>query len=386
MTYAKTSLAVLLGMAIGSSLTLIVQFPTVAIIDQRKTLTVANFVQDTHSAHRVQAPVDYSEFHGPARAYTVWKHGKSAFTCVPERPGYKPVGNLFIGPPKAASSTTGGIMLRISRNIYRRAHDNQVNETECKVTQIIYPYPASMYGYRNRDKQKSFLWSFLREPTSRFVSEFFHFGVSRKGLQPTDANFRWYLKAGSNQNNLYIYNLHPRSKNHMLNATKAVEEILDEYNFIGITERMHESLVVLKLLLGLEMNDILYVKSSKKSGGFDDGVYNNSCIYIVKSFVSPGMQEFFASDQVWKDRSRGDIMLYRAANKSLDMTIDALGRDVVEQELQEYERAMQVAQETCQDVKLPCTPGGKRRRTHDCLYWDLACGYKCLENLETSTE
>lgn len=346
-------------------------------IDQRK-ITVANVVQDSHFPHHSRVLA------GPARAYPVWNGDKSNFSCVPGRCSGQPVGNLFIGPPKAASTTIGGIMLRISRNLYRRAHNNQVNVTACNVTQIHYYYPAPMYGYRNRDKQKSFLWSFLRDPKSRFISEFFHFAVSRQGIQPTDVNFQRYLQS-SNQNNLYLYSLHTHSGNHMMNISRAVEEILHEYNFIGITERMHESLVVLKLLFGLEMNDILYLKSTKQSGGFDDGIYNNSCTYIVKSFVSSGMQDFFASDQVWKYRTEGDIMLYQAANRSLDMTIDALGKDVVDKELQEFERAMKVAQDTCRHIKLPCSDGGLRReRKHDCLFWDLACGYECLENLDTS--
>lgn len=358
------------------------------LTEQRKA-TVAKSartgIQGNGSPKHTQSLVNYPEFHGPARAYPVWDHDKSEFSCVQERTVGRPVGNLFIGPPKVASSTIGGVMLRISRNIYRRTHDNHVNETDCNVTQVHYPNPAWYYRYGDRDKQKSFLWSFLREPTSRFVSEFFHFEVSRGRKQPSDANFQQYLKTDSMQNNIYIYTLHPHGGNHMKNATKAVDEILNEYNFIGITERASESLVVLKLLLGLEMNDILYIKSAKGSGGFDDGIYNNTCVYIFRSFISPGMQQFFASDQVWKDRTRGDVMLYRAANKSLDMTIDALGRDLVEKELQEFERALQVAQDTCQNVKFPCTEGGMRRREHDCLYWDLACGYKCLESLDTKS-
>lgn len=380
----------LMGLMIVSSLMLFSQLHQMITIDQRQTL-VTSFVQDSrvpHESRTVQAiagNIQADEYNGPARSYSVWNGDKSDFSCVPEHNSGQPAGNLFIGPPKTASSTTGGIMLRISRNLHRRAHNNQVDASACNVTQTHYAYPASMYGYRNRNKQKSFLWSFLRDPTSRFVSEFFHFQVSREGVQPTDTNFQRYLQY-SNQNHLYLYSLHTRSANHMRNITKAVEEILNEYNFIGITERMHESLVVLKLLFGLELNDILYLKSTKRSGGFDDGIYNNSCTYIVKSFVSSGMKQFFTSNQVWKDRTKGDIMLYQAANKSLDMTIDALGRHVVEKELQDFEQAMKVAQDACRDVKLPCTDVGEIRRKHDCLFWDLACGYECLENLDTSNQ
>lgn len=386
MSCIRTSLTLIVGMVIGSLLFLNVELPkTSTLMEARKTTTVGKshhqFLQDSR---KPVSQAKFPEYHGPSRVYQEWNHSKSVFPCVPRRAA-PTVGNLFIGSPKVASTTTGGIMLRISRNLYKRTHDNKINDAECKVHEIHYSYPAWMNRFGTRNKTTSFLWSFLREPTSRFTSEFFHFQVSRQGIQPTDANFQRYLTTGSNLNNLYIYNLHPRGGNHMQNATKAVEQILNEYNFIGITERMHESLVVLKLLLGLELNDILYVQSTKTSGGFDDGVYNDTCVYIVKSFVSLGMQDFFATNGKWKEYTRGDLMLYQAANKSLDLTIAALGKDLVKRELQEYERAMQVAQETCQNVKLPCSADGLRQKKHDCLYWDLACGYECLENLDMGT-
>ena len=80
---------------------------------------------------------------------------------------------------------------------------------------------------------------------------------------------------------------------------------------------------------------------------------------------------------------KGDNMLYQAAYKSLDLTIDALGRDLVNNEVLQFRQALKVAQETCTDVKFPCTPGGIKRRKNDCLFSDQGCGYKCLESLAT---
>merc|ERR1712194_882698 len=37
-----------------------------------------------------------------------------------------------------------------------------------------------------------------------------------------------------------------------------VQNILDEYNFISIYERLHESLVVLSMILGMGVSDVLY--------------------------------------------------------------------------------------------------------------------------------
>ncbi len=68
--------------------------------------------------------------------------------------------------------------------------------------------------------------------------------------------------------------------NTKIEVTKSVGDILKDYDFIGITERMDETLVVLSLLLDLPLSDVLYLKA-KGSGGFDDGRHNKKCVYIV---------------------------------------------------------------------------------------------------------
>ena len=318
---------------------------------------------------------------GPGRAFPVWPHeNKKYFPCTSNRTN--PVGNLLVVPPKGASSTLGGIMLRISRNVYQRYHGNHAgNSKRCMPQEHFYMHQASKLGYANRDKKTSFLWSMLREPTRRFVSEFFHFEVSRKKVEPTDVNFQQYLSRFHYAP--YVSLLHPQPGTHGTNISGAIMDILQEYNFIGVTERMDESLVVLKLLMGLELNDILYLKAAKGSGGFDDGAYKGSCVYIVPSFISPGMQDFLDNNSTWKNMMQGDVLMYQAANKSLDMTIDMLGRHVVEKEVQKFQQAMKVAHEICANVTFRCSPGGHKPpdEKNDCLIFDLACGYRCLESL-----
>jgi len=46
---------------------------------------------------------------------------------------------------------------------------------------------------------------------------------------------------------------------------------MNSYNFIALTERMDECLVVVKLLFGLEDEDIVNMSANKSAGGFDDG-------------------------------------------------------------------------------------------------------------------
>jgi hypothetical protein len=89
----------------------------------------------------------------------------------------------------------------------------------------------------------------------------------------------------------------------VFNDDDIVKEILSKYNFIAITARMDESLVLLKQLLDLQMGDILYM-STKTHGSFTTGPGTSPCIYIVPSFLTYGMNEFFES-QYWKNYTRG---------------------------------------------------------------------------------
>jgi hypothetical protein len=162
-----------------------------------------------------------------------------------------------------------------------------------------------------------------------------------------------------------------------------VQEILDDYDFVGVTERMDESLIVMKFLLNLTLKEILYVKPARTAGSFSNGFPDRPCVYLVPSFVTPGIGKYFESPE-WKKRIEGDELLYRAANKSLDRTIDALGRDRVERTMRQFNKAQAFVQEQCKGkVRSMCDEGGKvvpiQNRT--CYIWGEGCDYQCLNAL-----
>lgn len=337
-----------------------------------------------------------------ARAFPRWNHPE--LPCVQaEKQWWHPTvlrspakeGILFVRNMKTASSTLAGVAIRMARSFAKKTPN--INGM-CKVR--FDHTPAFKLGYGKRNKQKSFLWSFLRDPTDRAVSEFFHFGVSRLKLEPSDANFKKYMlemrKYMTNNYFLLDMTLQPflPKRNPNFTIDKAVQQIVQNYDFIGLVERMDESLVILKMILGLDMNDILYL-SAKRNGGWDEGAYNATCTYIVPSFVSKGMQTFFKGNE-WQEYTAGDRLLFQVVNKSLDMTIDSLGKDEFETQLRHYRTAKARAQELCgPSTVYPCSEGGVRRsvnpwsknsstsaNAHSCLWWDSGCGYKCLDRLK----
>jgi len=338
---------------------------------------------------------DMGDYTGYARAYESWPKGRP-FPCFPadgnlSRPkGYlmltTPVadgcGLFFHRPLKTGSTTVAGTVMRIA---HRNAHLMQgENKTLACKHRANHGAAFKVLKFHNRVKQKSFLFSIIRDPTKRAISQFFHFSVSVHLKDPTDRIFQQELSAPF-FNNYYIRDLALRQTPTPAKYEQTVKEIIDGYNFIAITERLDESLVVLKMLLNIELEDVLYVRE-RSQGGFSNGPLTRPCLYIWPSFVTSGMKAFFASKK-WENQVKGDYILYEAAKKSLDMTIERLGRERFEGELVRFKAALKTAQEVCgpRSVSI-CKDDGSRARNTTCYIWGEGCSHACLDEIKVPPE
>ena len=136
-----------------------------------------------------------------------------------------------------------------------------------------------------------------------------------------------------------------------------VEEILNGYNFLGVMERMDESLAVLKLILDLKLSDMLYL-SAKTKGSYER--FRRNCIKIEETKVTLLMKEYVYST-MFEQFTNPDVLLYRAVNKSLDLTIEELGRDTVDRTVKALRWAQKRVDEKCSGdvVKFPCSKDGR---------------------------
>lgn len=349
-----------------------------------RTDTLFNETISSHgNTKRRQASIALARAGVKPRAFQ--KRTDNAWCVAPDDRWWHPLvlrtpaheGLLFVKEMKTGSSTMAGVTIRIARNVAKRLYGNKFRLCKLRFDHSS----ASRQDYGNRNKEKSFLFTIIREPTSRAISQFFHFHVSREKIEPTDQQFQQHLLRYPYLDHYYLRDLSTKQFTPGVNNTvNAINDILSEYNFIGITERLDESLVVLQMLLGLKTNDLLYLKA-KGNGGYDDAAtMNRTCQYIVPSFVSPGMEKFFASKE-WKDRIAGDELLYAAADKSLDLTIDALGREEFKRNLVLFRKTLALAEATCTNVRFPCSESGELNNRTDCLWLDSGCGVNCLDNI-----
>jgi hypothetical protein len=291
-------------------------------------------------------------------------------------------GILFVKEMKTGSSTLAGVTIRIARALARRHHPGRFRLCNLRFDHC----PAYRMEYKNRIKERSFLWTVLRDPTKRAISQFFHFQVSREKVEPNDKNFREYITRPLFHNyylrDLSLERYDPENDG---DHTAIVNNLLQDYDFIGLTERMDETLVVMKMLLGLKTSDVLYL-SAKSSGGWDDGGLDKKCFYIVPSYLSPSMKDYLYDNSTeWKEWIHGDELLYKAAQRSLDMTIDKLGRDTVQKELDKFRYLKTIADSTCK-VTFPCSADGVLKKSKDCLWHDSGCGVHCLDQIEQDYE
>jgi hypothetical protein len=265
--------------------------------------------------------------------------------------------------------------------------DSNATGTSCTARLV----PLKARRWRDRIREKSFLWSSVREPASRIVSTFYQLSVSVEGLEPSLTNLLKYVR----DNDLYEYAYYFKilTLRRSLNAFRTdlyeeyVKEILYGFDFIGIAERPDESLAVLQLLLGLETEDMLYLSHETDTNHStyqrltDRKHKNRECIRMHAPKATLEMKEWFHTGEA-EDVLEPDVMVYRAVNKSLDLTIEQLGRDKVEKKIKMLKWAQQMAVSQCgQAVRYPCTDDGQLSVEHDCLAGDVACGFQCLDEL-----
>jgi Sulfotransferase family len=258
----------------------------------------------------------------PPRAFSPWNNLTLTLPCPPAEKRWllldvqqrtTRTGILYVKVPKTGSSTGSSVNLRLASRIYEKvvgsssaelssSEGNQTQQQASPFRQLpprvcrnrFKHSPAHVLGYGRRDRLRSILWSVVRDPTDRVVSEYFHFGISRGGRNASDDSaFRDYLwehrerlqgfqarylafhELAAAKNGTEDDRIEERRALHQSNSSpvpspspsppravslKTIRTILRGYDFVGVSERMDESLVALQLLLGLETADILYMR------------------------------------------------------------------------------------------------------------------------------
>lgn len=113
--------------------------------------------------------------------YRVYKRRTLDFPCY--RPGQQTTRGFFYAKiPRTGSTTMAGVARRIA------AHQGMKKGGNCNL-RVGHGSPLKKFKYGNRDAEKSFLWTFVREPAGRALSSFFYHKVSKNGWESSDKMF-----------------------------------------------------------------------------------------------------------------------------------------------------------------------------------------------------
>jgi hypothetical protein len=232
------------------------------------------------------------------------------------------------------------------------------------------------------NQPRSFLFTFIREPTKRAVSDFFYRKVTQNKEEINLSNFKngccrskqklngqagFQLAYISTEERLpeYIFwnSTYPDMVQNPHMLLDRVKNVFDSYDFIGVSERLNESLVALSFILNLSLSEIAYV-SYRQSGSYLE--IQKKCVKIVKPHLTMEVEEYLDTDE-WKAVTAGDSLLHRTAMEALDRTIDnVIGRDLFKKRLSEYEVLLDLIKNCGKKCSLTCSDDGEYREPTSC--------------------
>jgi hypothetical protein len=342
------------------------------------------------------------------RSYSIWNGSSDPYNWCHGPENETNSGLLFVKVNKCASSTGMGVTLRIADTLGRRRHQQQQqhyhhhqqqqqqrllpfllqNESKC-FTRYNHGWASTQdRKYQHRPRQRSILWSMIRHPASRVLSDYFFYEASRKNRHVTEmrilrhvqnprfqSHYVNYLRLMESNATVNNYN----NKNNNNNRLEEISHILQNYDFLAISERMDESLVVLSMLWRLPLADLI-VLPSKEAGGYDDGRSRKGCVKLKKKWTTPKIDRYLQTDFL---NQNYDFLLYQVVNASLDRTIDDLGRDTVHRNVQLFHSLMKKNEQECRrEAIFPCPiviPNQTKLAEIDCYFSDAGCGHRCTD-------
>eukprot|EP00924_Labyrinthula_sp_SR-Ha-C_P012878 snap_masked-scaffold_12-processed-gene-1.48-mRNA-1 protein AED:1.00 eAED:1.00 QI:0/-1/0/0/-1/1/1/0/424 len=308
---------------------------------------------------------------------------------------------LYVKLKKTASSTVAGVTRGIAARstgfkyigVHTTTKLKRNNLDHCKVMSNHGPQPYQLPEVTKPSlRPKTFMFTVVRDPKRRFMSFYFHVEVSRDKKPFTDSAIKKYITKYFDADlttrvmgTQYEVCRQAFRRSRLSQSDKLGEEcvlkIMNEFDFIGLTERLPESLIVLKNILGLEYSDILFIGDSKTNGGYDD-----QGAKIHKTIITDGVQQ--ALDKKAKSfKYFFDQKVWDAADKKLTQTIEHMGVDKIEKEVAEFKSLQLEAEEYCKGrIHFPYDVNGKKDKlaAKDCYWNDNGCGIPCLNEFITN--
>ena len=179
-----------------------------------------------------------------------------------EKPLYGMCEMYYIKIQKCASSTLAGIGLHFAEMLHLRTTSMEAHVPHLKGTRTARTACGAYIMHEEAItkvpmplKPKTLLWSFVRHPVKRALSSTYFYGVSMGRLKGSGIA-QGLVKEYSGGKHQYEY-LKLAGQGHK-DISRKISKMLRTYDFMGVVERMAESLVVLSMLLGIPVGDVVF--------------------------------------------------------------------------------------------------------------------------------
>lgn len=261
---------------------------------------------------------------------------------------------VYIKIPKTGGSTFGGIIRRIgAHNGHSGYADGYWIWKEPGVYANHGRY-SEVHPLLDALEQPVFLLSMIRDPAERAISQYYHFEVSKKGQPASTAALIRYM---SEIENAQVNQLQRFSG-------ETVQQIVDRYGFIGVTELFDQSAVLMAWRLNVSLGDVLYMSSKVCVPGQIDQVTRKELMCLRRDQYDIELQQYISGS--FRSKNNIDYDLYAAVKDAISQEYIASDEALTHQ-LAEYKRLLASVRTTCLVSAQPC-------------YWgDNGCSYTCLD-------
>ena len=306
------------------------------------------------------------------------------------------IGNLnliYIKVPKCYSTTVSGIIRQIGFNYKLDGYDNDkwINNEPGIWANHETPLENRL-DLINKLNKPYFLITFIRNPLDRTLSHYYYFRHVQKGKsKKNDKSMLKFMNKASKANfiskyldirtPLQVNNIKKwqNKTNHNLLAVLEEEQhdqhiltddeqkelvnyLLNLYDFIGICEKFNESLVILKNLLHINDQDLVYIKGKSNMG------YKRNSFEIEQANLPN------RAIKLYQSRNKMDYLLYNKAKYKLDQYIANLGINNMLTQVHHFDQLERQILSTC-DKPLD------KSIYNDCYWKDNGCGKTCISNV-----
>ncbi|KAH8055693.1 sulfotransferase family [Aureococcus anophagefferens] len=264
---------------------------------------------------------------------------------------------LSDSPPETVAATLEGLDVRIHVGGARRDDASRLVDGRTAGLENDFDHGGTAGTWR------AFLWTVVREPLARSVSQFFHFEVTRHEKDSDAkviARVRKYLKS---ETNVLWWNV--RTDGASAPRPGDVDELLDAYDLVGTTELFDETMVLLATRLGVPLGDVLSVSAKNSSvAGARDPKTGDAVVHADASQIARVRE--WAEKTGFEARVAADYALWRNASARVRRDVRPL-----ERELAEYRRLKR--------RRRSCAADPRNFEKDQGLWRDNGCAQPCID-------